>query len=87
MSGYSEDARLSATPDLMSEDPHPDLLPTEPRPPPVSSGSGMHGAMNARYDKNTKLATGTTMDEYRRLNMRATTVGMWGGIFAGGLIS
>lgn len=27
------------------------------------------------------------MEEYRRLNMRATTVGMWGGIIAGGLIS
>jgi hypothetical protein len=47
----------------------------------------MHGAMSARYDPSTKLATGTTMGEYRRINMWSTTVGMWGGIMGGGLIS
>ena len=95
MSSYSDTARLSANPDLHFDDPHPDLLPSEPRDSNAiasssTSGSehrGMIKGMTARYDKNTKLATGTTMDEYRRLNMRATTVGMWGGIFAGGLIS
>jgi len=47
----------------------------------------MREAMTAKYDPSTKLATGTTMAEYKRINMRATTIGMWGGLAAGGLIS
>jgi hypothetical protein len=43
--------------------------------------------MSARYDPSTRLATGTTMGEYRRINMWSTTVGMWGGLMGGGLIS
>lgn len=90
---------LSADAGSLLDDPHPDLLPsasssssaassgTQAQHGSVSAGTGMHGAMTARYDKTTKLATGTTMEEYRRLNMQSTTVGMWGGIIAGGLIS
>jgi hypothetical protein len=51
------------------------------------TGGGMRAAMNTRYDPSTKLATGTTMGEYRRINMRSTTVGMWGGLAGAGLIS
>jgi hypothetical protein len=81
----------------MLQDSHPDLLDPASRSSSSSSsgvatpqrmtGGGMREAMTARYDPSTKLATGTTMAEYKRINMRATTIGMWGGLVAGGLIS
>jgi hypothetical protein len=85
------DARLASDPehDIMLQDPHPDLL------DPAKSGNigsmhargGMIKGMTARYDPSTRLATGTTMAEYKRINMRATTVGMWSGLVGGGLVS
>jgi hypothetical protein len=96
-------ARLSSHPETetMLQDPHPDLLDPatssrtqastrtekETGGQTQAKGSGMHGAMSARYDPSTKLATGTTMGEYRRINMWSTTVGMWGGLLGGGLLS
>lgn len=95
MSILSDTARLSTNPEheQLLQDAHPDL--PDPVPTPGSSkagmtqsgGGGMHGGMTARYDPSTKLATGTTMAEYKRINMRATTIGMWGGIIGGGLVS
>lgn len=93
MSSMSDTARLSSNPehDIMLQDPHPDLLDSTPstnNPQPVKmTGGGMRAAMNTRYDPSTKLATGTTMGEYRRINMWSTTVGMWGGLVGGGLVS
>ena len=95
MSSLSDTARLASSPhDIMLQDPdpHPDLTPptgnSEGDGKDVKmTGGGMRAAMNARYDPSTKLATGTTMGEYRRINMRSTTVGMWGGLMGGGLIS
>lgn len=95
MSSLSDTARLASSPhDIMLQDPdpHPDLAPpmgnSEGDGKEVKmTGGGMRAAMNARYDPSTKLATGTTMGEYRRINMRSTTVGMWGGLVGGGLIS
>jgi hypothetical protein len=84
MSSMSDTARLASSPhDIMLQDPdlHPDL------PDKKMTGGGMRAAMNTRYDPSTKLATGTTMGEYRRINMRSTTVGMWGGLAGAGLIS
>jgi hypothetical protein len=88
MSSMSDTARLSSNPenDIMLQDPHPDLL-DQPTKPARMTGGGMREAMTAKYDPSTKLATGTTMAEYKRINMRATTIGMWGGLAAGGLIS
>lgn len=84
----SDTARLSSNPehDIMLQDPHPDLL-DQPTKPARMTGGGMREAMTAKYDPSTKLATGTTMAEYKRINMRATTIGMWGGLAAGCLIS
>ena len=93
MSILSDTARLSSNPehDMMLQDPHPDLLESSPSSseakPARMTGGGMRAAMTAGYDPSTKLATGTTMAEYKRINMRATTIGMWGGIVAGGLVS
>ena len=93
MSTLSETARLSSNPehDIMLQDPHPDLLDPTPNSsetkPARMTGGGMRAAMTAGYDPSTKLATGTTMAEYKRINMRATTIGMWGGLAAGGLVS
>jgi hypothetical protein len=88
MSSMSDTARLSSNPehDIMLQDPHPDLV-DQPTKPARMTGGGMREAMTAKYDPSTKLATGTTMAEYKRINMRATTIGMWGGLAAGGLIS
>lgn len=88
MSSMSDTARLSSNPesDIMLQETHPDLLDESPKPVRMTGG-GMREAMTAKYDPSTKLATGTTMAEYKRINMRATTIGMWGGLAAGGLIS
>lgn len=85
MSSLSDSARLSSNPehDIMLQDPHPDLIDR----PVKMTGGGMREAMTAKYDPSTKLATGTTMAEYKRINMRATTIGMWGGLISGGLVS